>query len=756
MKSALILFGILFAGSAICEDASDAWMKKIRRDHPRMFFNAESWAAVKARALNEEKDRWERDLRTVDRYPDNPVCSGFEAVEFREIQTATGTHKVTAGTPIKSVNEWGPAAARCAIAWRMTGKPEYLEKARKMLEVSIAAYREAYRNRRAVSWYSTTRVLALAAYDWIYDGLTPEQRRALIVPLVEHVDEIQPGPGKPAIVRRNTGGIEGGFYSVRNLLWFSGLAAYGDGFCDELGLKHLKKGYEYNQQLLKFRSDSAADDGGLSSAVNGYCMGAYPWAHFNFMHTSLSATGENPAKDWPQLALFPNWIYWNWIPNLDDAKAPLSFGFGDDQHTNNRLNVGSLYEHMTHYMHFFKEADPRAASLAASLRNLAPNKSLGGSWPMYPYLMTSVDAIKPFAPEELIDSPLRARHFEALGQFVMRSGWKPDSTYCLYTVGARLIQHKHHDENNFVIYKKGYLALDSGTRGIETDYNLRQYYAQTVAHNCILIHKPGETMPAYWGMKYDGPEGDVNHGGMSGYSGKALAFETTPEFTYVAGETTGAYGEKCTEAVRQFIHLQPDYFIVYDRVGAADASYRKEWLLHTQEQPVVNGHVLRADEHQGRLFCETLLPEGARLSLVGGPGKEFWSSGRNWELDQKFLANEMKAAARTGRKPLFGNWRLEVSPASPARDDRFLHVLTACEQSVATPVAARLLKTEAQDGVEITLSGRTVTALFNRTGEVGGSIVIREDTGKRHAQTLANAIQPQAGIDLGAGAAIEK
>ena len=55
-------------------------------------------------------------------------------------------------------------------------------------------------------------------------------------------------------------------------------------------------------------------------------MGAYPWAHFNFFHTWLSATGENLAASYPGLALFPNWIYWTWIPNASDPSMPLYCG----------------------------------------------------------------------------------------------------------------------------------------------------------------------------------------------------------------------------------------------------------------------------------------------------------------------------------------------------------------------------------------------------------------------------------------------
>ena len=149
---------------------------------------------------------------------------------------------------------------------------------------SAAAHRVAYANRRAVHWYSERRILALCAYDWIFEGLTPDQRREIIVPLVEHVEEIQPGSGKPAVTRRNTGGTKTGFYGVASLLWYAGIAAHGDGFCDGLARSHLEKGYALNREMLDFRAESAGDDGALVSGVPAYSMGAYPWAHFNFWH----------------------------------------------------------------------------------------------------------------------------------------------------------------------------------------------------------------------------------------------------------------------------------------------------------------------------------------------------------------------------------------------------------------------------------------------------------------------------------------
>ena len=122
-------------------------------------------------------------------------------------------------------------------------------------------------------------------------------------------------------------------------------------------------------------------------------------------------------------------------------------------------------------------------------------------------------------------------------------------------------------------------------------------------------------------------------------------------------------------------------FVVYDRVTAAVPTDRKAWLLHTKDEPRIEGRLLTTDSGKGRLFCETVLPEDAKLEKIGGHGKEFWANGKNWEPDSAFLASAERGAKRTGRGPYFGAWRLEVSPGAPRNADRFLHVLTAADGS---------------------------------------------------------------------------
>ena len=122
------------------------------------------------------------------------------------------------------------------------------------------------------------------------------------------------------------------------------------------------------------------------------------------------------AAAYPGLALFPNFIWWNWIQN---EKASLQFGSGDTRHGLNQLSIGNLPEHLVQYAHFFREANPDAARLAATLRRMVPPRNLAQTWPMYPFLLAGADNVQPFALSELAALSPRARHFESTGQFFL-------------------------------------------------------------------------------------------------------------------------------------------------------------------------------------------------------------------------------------------------------------------------------------------------------------------------------------------------
>ncbi len=709
--------GLLLANSlAVSAERLPDWTAKIRAGHPRLFFNADTWPAVRQRALTEEYAWYLETKQRVDRL----AAELGEGTEPREL---------------------GPEAAWAAFVFRVTQDAKYLELSKQCLGASLSFYEACFEQRKSVNWYSTSRVHATLAWDWLYNELTEAERRQYMSRLVRVIDNVV--KVKPSIYRENISGYTTGFYGVKNCLWFIGCTAFGTGIERELVNQWLVWGHDENIRLLEYRKEARGDDGGGASPTLGYVFGAYPWAEQNFFYTWLSSTGENIAPDWPGSAMLANYIIWNWIAA---DPAPLEFGYGDTPHTNNTLPTGQLYTHMANIRHLHGQAAPKAAALARHMQKILPRQSYSNSWLIYPFLLTQMDSSpEPFVPENLP----HARHFENMGQIFMRSGTGAHDTYCLFSCGGTLTQHRHYDALNFVIYHRGFLALDSGTRyrEFENGQHLANYFAQTVAHNCIVIHQPDEPPASYWGGKVLG-----NHGGQHKQLGSVVrAFETNPDYVYVAGDATACYQQgpvkrrgqpdlpqKCSLVTRQLVFLIPSHFVIFDRVEATDASYRKDWLLHTAHQPAIVDKTVRADHGKGRLLCRTLLPADAVITAVGGPGREFWAAGQNWDIVSGGLKPENLA--------LMGQWRVEVTPGAPREQDVFLHVIAVGDQKLDALDEMTSIDGDQTYGVRLTAGGRTWEVTFNSTGPLGGRI--SSSGGPRSINApLATTVQPQSGIE---------
>ncbi|HUU26626.1 MAG TPA: heparinase II/III family protein [archaeon] len=690
----------------------DDWKSAIRSDHPRLFFNSETWSAVKARALNEES-------------------ALYEDIQARVDQLAA--QKLEAG-------DYGTQAAEAAFVFLVSGDEKYFDLARSLLSTSLDYYHQRFAERKTVSWYSFSRINAWAAYDWLFNSLSPEERKELGRSFLEAVGNVVPtSPWKgnrEAFENENWSGPESGFYGTSSLLWYAGLATYKDGTDDQLSEKFLTEGYGLFIELLEHRSSAAGDDGGSSSASLNYALAAYPWAEFNFFHTFRSATGKNIALDWPYVACLPGYIFWNWLP------GGKNFGTGDSYHATNKIPLNDLNIHLSQMIHFYAGKMPEYAAFTKWMLEMLPREKRS-SFPYARFLLTGTQG-PPALQGPPGDLPL-ARHFENMGQVFFRSGSGPDDTYALFTVNGTLENHKHFDNLNFVIYKKGFLALDSGTRP-EPGIHLYNYYCRTVAHNCVLIQMPGEQMPSYWGKSIGIPapgEEAVpppNDGGQREVLGsKVLAFESCSDYAYVAGDATGCYHQdKCRLALRQFVFIPPDFFIVFDRVSSTRPEYKKTWLLHTATEPSIRQKVFSADQDEGRLFCRTILPENVSLTRIGGPGKQFWSGDRNWPLPGGYRTPDSTQ--------LLGQWRVEVSPAEQNSADLFLHLIQVGDQSLKAMVGSELVKKDNQVGVRFAKGELEWEVLFGSQGEPSGRIRITKNNVDILERKLTGMVSPQKGI----------
>ena len=686
-------------------------LEMLRKDHPRIFLNPDMVKKIRATILDS------RDSQIQDYYQ----------------QIYSWATKYVHNTP--KAGDWGTHAAKMALVYHITNQPEFLSAAKIRLKKSLEFYRRMDEGNMPVSWYATSRINAICAYDWIYDALTPKERRWMAKEILDHVEAVQPDKKRQKTEGRNTSDYMGGFYGTPSLLWYAGLATLGENEDDGRPMRFLHQGYRLNLSLLDHRSRIAGDDGGLTTVSLGYTLGAYPWAEFNFFHTLKSAFGIDAAGQWLYPAYLTTYMYWNRLP------GHRHFGCGDAFHDTNGFPEWQTYGHLSQIQHFYGKTLPEYTALAAWLQTLLKKQRYVDTWPAVPFLLDDTHQSPQLSP--ILSNKLPyARHFEGIGQVFMRSGNSPDDTYAQFTGGGASKNHKHFDENNFLIFAGGFLALDSGSRP-EPGSHLYSYYCRTIAHNCVLIRMEGESMPQYWGKRAQGePKLPIpNDGGQQKRTGSIItAFETQPEYTYIASDATSTYHpDKCSLMLRQFVFIPPRYFVVFDRVTSKKADQEKTWLLHTAEKPELQHiNTIRVESENGRLFSRTLLPREANVKITGGSGRQFLNDGRNWPLPPGYkISND---------HPLAGQWRIEVSPDKAAEETFFLHFIEAGVKNQTTvPPDTELILTEEDAGIEFTVNDTHVRLTFSKKGEAAGRITYSRNR-QRIEKDLIRYVQKQKGF----------
>jgi hypothetical protein len=366
------------------------------------------------------------------------------------------------------------------------------------------------------------------------------------------------------------------------------------------------------------------------------------------------------------------------------------------------------------------------------------------------------------------------------------------------------------------------LAIDSGNYVAFNSEHCLQYAKLSIAHNVITVTDPDEPVASRGAIEFpnDGGQRHAVAGLLTpvAYSvpefnrrlddfdtGKIVAFQTTPEFTYTCGDLTKAYtnrrsgtGHKASRAkrvremLRSLVYLPPDHLVVFDQVESFDKGFKKRWLLHTINEPTLEGalttveraetafrftawdrrlkYAMTAEQdhpffkehsdckwyggyqpqlyrYDGIMFVRTLLPAQADIVKVGGPGKECRVNGKN-RMDRKNRIvkddpdrRPIRIASHDGSGET-GAWRLEVSPREAHEADRFLHVIQVGVKSRnPTPTASRILERRHGTGLEIELGGGRKAELLFKAG-VGGHISIRGGDRPVVDQALADKVLP--------------
>jgi heparin/heparan-sulfate lyase len=229
--------------------------------------------------------------------------------------------------------------------------------------------------------------------------------------------------------------------------------------------------------------------------------------------------------------------------------------------------------------------------------------------------------------------------------------------------------------------------------------------------------------------------------------------------------------------------------VVFDRVRTTDPGLKKVWLLHGVGKPSVvaadkgkdvghggtgysNASTFTYEDGGGRLRVHTLLPREREVIARGGPGWEFWTpgdefggawgSGKNWPLDppeggplptdpylrkmwKTFWGDDFEKLLKSNTRAVVpAAWRVEVSPANPAKEDYFLNVLEIGDKGDARAPAVELV--DGSNLIGALVEGGTVT-LF-ATGE--GFVADAEATipNVETANLLISGLKPHAKYEL--------
>ena len=341
-----------------------------------------------------------------------------------------------------------------------------------------------------------------------------------------------------------------------------------------------------------------------------------------------------------------------------------------------------------------------------------------------------------FLPENIEPKPISelpiSKYFpHPMGEMIARTGWEmgveSNDAVIQMRIGNYFFgNHQTKDFGTFQIYYKGPLAIASGAyEGIGQPYgkeHWRNYHHQTISKNGLLIYDPSEEV--YKNSANDGGQCWPNQGNdhpknleylldkENGYEmGKVTAHAIGPDpakpnYSYISGDITAAYAPQKVEHVSRSmltIHTEnPDFpalFFVFDQVHSTNSEFKKTWLLHSIQEPTVAGRttsiVRNAAEYSGKgnyhgkLICQTILPEQAKIEKIGGEDKAFWvaATQTNYHIEKENPASEE------------GRWRIEVSPVEEQKEDIFFHAMALTQAGNSTAFDFEKVASESLKGV---------------------------------------------------------
>jgi hypothetical protein len=487
---------------------------------------------------------------------------------------------------------------------------------------------------------------AAMAYDWLFDRLTPEQRKHLADRFVDFCHWYRKEGYK------TDDPIANHYMGYFGACAMGGLALEGD---DPRGeeLRQIARVMWSTQIVPAYRRLPGGDfpegwqyarmpvaalafyvDGeGRASKGGKALLDALPWlrATVAFQTHALLPDGVHfwDEADWSKkpARLAPEMLY----------AATLALPEGDD-------------------------AARRALFLARQLA--AGERDLEWNW---------LDVVADDPARAATDPRTGATSYEApgTGTVFARTAWSKDAVWVAMNSGPPWGDHQHLDQGHFEIARgPDLLAIDPG------DYDSYS----TMSHNTILVDDDHENMR--W----------TPNQGIWGKTATTARFEDANGVAYAEADFGAAYnpdGYPDDHAQRSVLRAERELVfsrsplqgargasarvVLYDRVTLAKPDYGATWTVHASSAPAVDGARTRVRVGGSGLVVTTLEPQGAKATVVREP---------TVKSEDMFTKND----------PAEGITSFRVEVASPRGniERRWLHVIAVGAAGDAPPDSVRI------------------------------------------------------------------
>lgn len=567
MCCALLVLLVLCVSPVMALDrvpSRDDILKTLHTGHPRLLATAEDFAALKQRIVNDPLlQKWHDNLlKQADALANRPAIT-------MSIKS-TPTRSVLQGT-----SQLRQHMYLLGMLYQLHKDPKYAQLAWRDMQVAIDM--PDWYPRHFLGVAETSRALAIG-YDWMYDALTPEQRKAV-------EDAILEKAFKYAIATYQ-GKYMYGWWPAVNDNWNQvcnggmGMAALA------IGDVHPKEAGEVLTnivRLLPIAMHEYAPDGAWPEGIAywGY-GGGY---NVQIIASLISALGTDFG-----LADMPGYSQTAWFPILLTGPTGLAFNYGDSPAITRSNTSDMLWFAKRFGQPFFaKHYLPHASGNVLDL------------------LWYDASLLSPEAQQQAPQLPNDHR-FGKVDVFTFTNDLTdPNATWLAFKAGNNAFNHSHLDLGSFVLDALGErFVVDLGS----DSYDLPSYFSKerwnyfrtrAESHNTLQINpskKPGQDVKAV---------AKVTDFHIKNYGAGAQA---TIDLTAAYSQQTPAP----SRVMRTFIRLGTT-ITIGDTIRPAARATTIRWHLYTpaQVELVADGAILTIKNKQ--LKVHILLPADGRFEL---------------------------------------------------------------------------------------------------------------------------------------------